>query len=81
MFRSIKLGRRGKLSFYVFIGALLLAFLVEKVKLVKSQSLPLDEIVCEANKYNTRVILYDPLIIHLENFLTVRERDHLQNLA
>jgi prolyl 4-hydroxylase len=36
---------------------------------------------CETPNYNPRIVSYDPLIIHLENFITPLERGHLLDLA
>ena len=41
-------------------------------------SLPLE---CENPNYTVRLLSYDPLMIHIENFLTVKERAHMIQLA
>lgn len=37
--------------------------------------------VCERPQYTTRIASYSPLIIHLENFITPKERKHLISLG
>ena len=36
---------------------------------------------CEQPMYTTRLLSYDPLIIHIENFITLKERRHLLEVA
>lgn len=36
---------------------------------------------CAAPTYLTHILSYDPLILHLENFLTESERKHILELA
>jgi hypothetical protein len=36
---------------------------------------------CEPAQYNTRIVSYSPLIVHLENFISPIERKHLAGLA
>ena len=35
--------------------------------------------ICQAPQYTSRVVSYDPLIIHLENFILPNEREYLIN--
>lgn len=40
-----------------------------------------DDFVCAKPNYTTRVLLYDPFMMHIENFITADERAHLINLG
>jgi len=37
--------------------------------------------ICESPHYAVRMLSYDPLIIHLEGFLTAKERQHLWKIG
>lgn len=39
------------------------------------------DFVCEQPRYTTRLVSYSPLIIHLENFITAQEAEHLISLG
>lgn len=39
------------------------------------------EFTCEDPRYTARIVSYSPLIIHLENFITPQEAEHLISLA
>lgn len=36
---------------------------------------------CEQPNYTVRLLSYDPLMIHVENFISAKERRHLLNIA
>ena len=40
-----------------------------------------DNFTCEQANYDMRIVSWDPLILHLENFITPRERRMLKNLG
>jgi hypothetical protein len=46
-----------------------------------TQSSILEVYECEAPQYTVRIVSYDPLMAHLENFITLKEREHLLELA
>ena len=37
--------------------------------------------VCEGPGYVTRIVTYDPFIMHIENFVTAEEREYLLELG
>lgn len=49
--------------------------------LALSQSISLEDPVCEVSTYKVRLLSYDPLIMHLQDFITPRERTHILKLA
>jgi hypothetical protein len=48
------------------------------VALVNSTTPPY---TCERPTYTVRTISFDPLVQHIEDFITLREREHILNLA
>lgn len=40
-----------------------------------------NEFNCEEPRYTTRIVSYSPLIIHLEDFITIQEAEHLISLG
>ena len=48
---------------------------------IASPALDTPRYSCTAPRYWTHILSYDPLILHIENFLTERERKHILDLA
>lgn len=62
---------------------LLLAILVALLLRDSTSTVPDDattEDLCESPQTIVRIFSHDPLILHLENFLTVSEQEHLMSL-
>jgi hypothetical protein len=62
----------------LFIGLISLGF---QSHLLRRQSFGYEALgkpfTCESSQYTSRIVSYDPPIVHLENFITDNEREHL----
>jgi hypothetical protein len=67
----------------LFKGTVVVTFgaLLAWIRSPVSLSLASDTNKCETPNYNVRVVSFDPLMMHLENFITLREREHLLKTA
>jgi hypothetical protein len=61
------------------LSVLLQNLILQKWPFTSISSTAKDPFVCQPPQYTPRVVSYDPLIIHLENFILPEEREYLIN--
>ncbi|KAF2111302.1 hypothetical protein BDV96DRAFT_635016 [Lophiotrema nucula] len=75
---------KGPVTLFSLISLGLLSIVLQNLTLQKwpftsSNTTVQESFVCAHPSYTSRIVSYDPLIIHLENFITPAEREYLIN--